>query len=576
MKKQENVMLVQIDGVQRVLPVSTALRGTRWSEQLTAEGSVRDAELGWLSSGEEAEARVENKWVKIKVVARVYDIPEENLEAFTTKFEKLVKTAAKLGAADPSWREIGSYLVDLRKPQEIADQEEPYYRLYHQIIVEGEAPKIPGWTFLGTIESDTEALGEGMFLIRAVPGKELPKRFKDREKVDPRACERCSRRQRRKVTYIVQEDATGQVMQVGSECIKDYLGHTDPKRIAAYLEMLNNGFGAEEEEREGGGGGFSEFVFELMQFLPKVRTVMRLDGWLSRGAARAEGKVATADTAWLLLLPARTKSQKEAQRKYDAAENQEDKDFAAAALAWSPTLWTGKDPKEISDYIWNLQAALSTPYVTNKTAGLAASLLMVYAREQERAVQAKLREQAQGKAADSRWLGKVGQKLEGSRKVTVLSLRWFESMYGAKALIKMLSDEGDQIVWWYSGGEDYTVGTRYSLNGGEVVKHDEFRGVKETTVKRVGLVPLTGVNIGLTAKQGELVAQRVQSYHYGVKPEGVPLLWNNNKMLDIPRECIPHAEVLIEWLRDQGKGGAKVAQKIEEAWDSEEYGALFE
>ena len=84
---------------------------------------------------------------------------------------------------------------------------------------------------------------------------------------------------------------------VGSNCLADFLGHANPEDVAKLFEYLADAVSAGEEFENY--GGHSITAIGLVDFLGYVAAVIRVDGWLSRTAARkCEGVPASADTAW--------------------------------------------------------------------------------------------------------------------------------------------------------------------------------------------------------------------------------------------------------------------------------------
>ena len=51
-------------------------------------------------------------------------------------------------------------------------------------------------------------------------------------------CEHCGLRRRRTRTYVVVHTDSGEVRQVGSGCLRDFLGGPDPERACRRAELL--------------------------------------------------------------------------------------------------------------------------------------------------------------------------------------------------------------------------------------------------------------------------------------------------------------------------------------------------
>jgi hypothetical protein len=249
-----------------------------------------------------------------------------------------------------------------------------------------------GWEFIGKIESKSEGLAEGMYLLQMVPGETAPRRFRHRENVDPTACDHCQTNRRRNETFLVRHEG-GDVKQVGRTCIKDFTGHRNPAAIAAYLQYIDEIVGMlnDEDSEFYGAAGYQEYTFTMVEFLAVARAMIRSYGWISRGKARDSYlDEATADTTWNIMTPPHNEKDRQRQAAEMAKVTPEDHDYAACCLEFLPSLWTGKNPEDISDYIFNLEAATSLSLVTWKTAGLVASALSVYARHLEEEIKKQL------------------------------------------------------------------------------------------------------------------------------------------------------------------------------------------
>jgi len=493
----------------------------------------------------------------------VYTIPASRFDALDKKFATLAKKAAKVGCEAPSYTVVGAYFVDHRDAEEIEAGLPKRLEKISLITVDGGVVKYNGWRLLGVIESDSEAL-RGTYMVNVVPGETIPPKFRNRDEIDPLYCDHCRSRRRRTATFIVAHD-DGEVKQVGRQCIRDFLGHSSPERLASYMQYLLELDGDLQDDDEFSSGCRVEYTYSIIEFLTIVRTVMREAGWMSRGAARNsyDGRQATADIAWSIITPAYSPKDREDKVKWMAKVTDADREFAQAALAFAPSLWEGKE--DVSDYIFNMQGALSNNIIGHKTTGLVASLLSCYAKHLEMEIVKKARENDANEH-----IGSVGERI--TFKATITMVKYFENEWGTKTMIKFLTSEGNTLVWWYSGDDDYEQGESYKVTG-TVKKHDEYRGTNTTTVARCACSPVDVTYVKLTKKQAELVATRVEAtWGYGeTRPE---TMWMTDNLLCIPTSAVASALELVEWLSNQGRVGKGAVKKIEKEWDAEELGQL--
>lgn len=153
-----------------------------------------------------------------------YLIPSQNVSGLTAKIEKLARKAEKLGCEKPSIV-IGS--TEFVKKMD--DHNTPYLVEYTNVDVIGNAPKLNGWTFIGTIE----AL-DNTSVIRSVPGQEIPESYRY---VNPCNCDHCGINRRRNETFVVRNEENV-TKQVGRSCLRDFMGHKSPEQHAEYASLL--------------------------------------------------------------------------------------------------------------------------------------------------------------------------------------------------------------------------------------------------------------------------------------------------------------------------------------------------
>ena len=168
-------------------------------------------------------------------------IATQNLSKLQTDFEKLQKKAAKLNCPIPELI-IGKTVMVHAGYNEFGEN---FFVEKIEVSVTGDAPKLNGWTFIGTVENV-----EGMTVLRSIPGQEIPATYRD---ANPCNCDHCKINRLRNSTFIVKHD-NGTFMQVGRACLKDFLGHASPEKIAAHAQYLAELTFSDYEDAEAFGG----------------------------------------------------------------------------------------------------------------------------------------------------------------------------------------------------------------------------------------------------------------------------------------------------------------------------------
>lgn len=333
------------------------------------------------------------------------------------------------------------------------------------LTLAGGSLALSGWDFVAVLQHL-----DGENIVRAVGSAEVPAMYRTRGPV----CDHCRQNRRRSDTYVVRHE-DGRYAQVGSTCLDDFLGSDLALKLAALAELFAcaRDLGQGGESGLGFGGGHSS-SFVLQQYLPLVAWVVRTCGWVSRTVAKEQGSVATADRALRLM------DDEDERRKYDAEPSEEDLALAAAAEKWADTLTDAQVDAERGDYLHNLRAVARTGLGTNRTAGIAASMVTAYQRhvanERLRAERAKL------PCADTH-VGTVGKR--ETFLATLEFVTGYESAYGYTTVLKFRTEEGALLVWKASsttlGRAD--AGKKYAVVG-TVKKHDEYKGSKQTLLTR--------------------------------------------------------------------------------------------
>ena len=309
-----------------------------------------------------------------------------------------------------------------------------------------------GWEFIATLQH----LPTGESIIRAISNEyEIPLEYRE----SGSACEHCHVNRYRKDTYVVRHDATCEAKQVGSTCIKDFLGGNSPDSImqrASFVgDLLHFMQGA-----TGFQGLSDEGIFYINTVLANTAAVIRHKGWVSKGEASKTGKVATATLVLDQLSRDRFDSH------YQVTE--EDRETAKEAAEWAENL--SDEEVEPSDYLYNIRALARSGMVGLRTIGYTASIISSYLR----AKNPPLRK-------ESDFVGVLKE-----RKVFDLTVRrvtGFSGNFGYTNKYIFQDSDGNVIVWLTSTSQSLEEGKKYSVKG-TIKAHQTFNSTKETLITR--------------------------------------------------------------------------------------------
>jgi hypothetical protein len=208
----------------------------------------------------------------------IYDIPAYNYEALADAVARMNRRAAKLGCEPLALRIVREY-----EQEQKGRLGAKYMQARMEVELIGETPKFEGWSLLAAVEMQEN----GENLVRNVPGREVPEQYRTTDI----HCDHCQTERRRKEVFILRHD-DGRFVQVGRQCIADFLLHVSAANLAARAEWefsaLRTCEDAVDEDYCGRGGG--EFRRDITEYLATVAIVIRRLGWLSRSAAMDRGQ----------------------------------------------------------------------------------------------------------------------------------------------------------------------------------------------------------------------------------------------------------------------------------------------
>jgi len=309
-----------------------------------------------------------------------------------------------------------------------------------------------GWKFIATLQH----LPTGENIIRSISDEfEVPKQFRTAGS----DCQHCNSKRYRKDTYLVRDTTTGVILQVGSTCIKDFLGGNSPDNIlnrASFIAELVS-------YMEGcSGGGSGERVYHIESFLAMTSACIRDHGWVSKKTAYENDSMSTA--AWVA-----NNFDPPIGFKDGSTITEDDMALAASATEWVENI--SDEECESSDYLFNIRAIARSGMVGYRTFGFAASIIPAYNRNLE----------AKSVKNVSRHVGTIKK-----REVFDLTLNRhfsYDSMYGTLHKYIFSDEDGNKLVWSTSTAHSMVEGKRYRVNG-TVKDHTEYKGTPNTILAR--------------------------------------------------------------------------------------------
>jgi hypothetical protein len=324
------------------------------------------------------------------------------------------------------------------------------------VRIGGDAPKYDGWVFLATLDWDKNA---GL-TVRTAPGVVSV----DRTGLLPGACAHCKTNRYRNHTYLLQAE-DGKLIQVGSTCIKDFLGwNANPVWVTTPTDSDLESWGLT---------GRTDPEWATESVLAASWAATQTFGYIKADAYQNEGQPTKYTT--LDILDPRTPAAKATAAKCAGAFAEA---YGQAKIIRAFILsdaFAGD-----SEYVHNLKAIAAGEYCTYRNVGFLASAPVAWARATER----DLRQKAAREDTLNEWAGTVGEKV--TIQATVKSIRFIDGDYGVTTLYTLETPEHQSFKWFASRSALGTEadGKLLSLTG-TIKSLEEFKGYKATRLTRV-------------------------------------------------------------------------------------------
>jgi hypothetical protein len=438
-----------------------------------------------------------------------YFIAEGALAEFERRMKPIVRRATRCNA--PISYVINRDIFEDRKLKLLNTEGKEVERIvrYYRVEVAGEKPKFAGWKFVGTLEHTTEGN-----LLRLLPNETCPEHFRTLAPYSDHS----------QVTYIVAHE-NGDFKQVGSGCIKDFLGAASPQTIAKMAEnWISFQDLLEVTKGVGLGGAFYTNVerWDIMQFLSKVCAIVRVDDgrFVSRASVNrmiekygesCRVPEVTGQKAFDMQWPGNHTLlyRKEDILKY--ATLPEDEKMAEKAIEWAMSEFGGglsdtdvdaiqasilgtQQGRQLNDFEHNLYVIAKGQSIERRTMGIAAYLIQAYRKAHNLVPEYKPKQRL-----TSNHIGTIKERLRGVEVTLEKRFTWNSEEFGEGVRFKMITKEGNVLVWKtynVADEKDMVEGRGYVITG-TVSKHDEYHGEKQTVLQRLS------VDLGIVPQQPE-------------------------------------------------------------------------
>lgn len=377
-------------------------------------------------------------------------IPYEKRPACETKLQKLATKALSLDCSIAwTWSDVVLVTRKNHKDEETVE-------LFYDVEVVGEAPRLAGWSFLGTFAL-TEAVGT---IRRMVPGITCPSEALSR---NPSDCGHCGHLRKRSETFIVSSETEG-VKVVGRSCLRDFLGHASPEKVVSSCSFLAGL--CEDLEEKFGGGDLGTPGFYVKEALAIAFHFVAKEGFKPASFGPKSTRSIVSEYLW-------TRSDQATALHRENPLSDLNHAQAVECLAWILS------NEETSDFMHNLRIFAASNELTARSLGYVCAMIPAFDK-------AAIRRAPKKAVKDSEHMGTIGERTSFGEVLCTKVVSW-DGQYGTQFLF-IFSKDGDILTWKTSSFcEGVSNGVFVNIDKATVKTHSEYEGRKQTELSRVKL-----------------------------------------------------------------------------------------
>lgn len=315
------------------------------------------------------------------------------------------------------------------------------------VTIEGELPVIFGYKILGRVDKF-----EGGNIISEVPGGNIPEYYQT-AKMD---CDHCGFSRIRNSTVLLEETKTGKIIQVGTNCVADYIRDKSSQNLID-LALIWAEFSKVSSLYEDEFKPKKKTHLMLSDFLGYVCMCIRLFGYRKT----SEGSDATINAALTYYGSPSGKTPRPTTDDFKKAEE---------AIDYVRSL--SRSDVSHNNFICNLWTISQVSWVPLKHLSVACFIPEFVRREQQKKIQQQVAlEQVQPVVEP--YLGKIGEEIFFVG--TLVTVNVVPSMFSdITYLYKFIEEDGREVVWFTSKDHNFEQGKRFIVSG-TVKAHQKYK-----------------------------------------------------------------------------------------------------
>jgi hypothetical protein len=304
--------------------------------------------------------------------------------------------------------------------------------------------------------------------------------------VDVKLCHHCNSRRKRKALTVFKEVSSGNQVAIGSTCVHDYLGLD----IYPILKTFFNFY--KEDDIYGSPGMRKAWGFPTEHIANACRVSHSINSTYVKAGDPRYGEYNENNTKSVVdyvhnVLYSPCTSTAELSKEYH------EKLKSLPKVGSLLTEFYGDMDEKKSNFNSNIVETLfyTRPdgsrelrdFIVGKARGIFVwAVFNALNKSAEKKVQ-----KSQPSTQNSQHIGKVGDRVEVQGKVTFTKV--CDGYYGTSKMVKITDNDGNAFVTFGTGSGLWNLETGDEVTAkGTVSKHDEFKGVKQTSLKRLTVV----------------------------------------------------------------------------------------
>lgn len=329
------------------------------------------------------------------------------------------------------------------------------------VIIDGELPIISGWEFCSVIDH----IDANTHIVKTISQNPIPEEYRARGPV----CDHChTNRPQRKQTFVLKNIETGEYIQVGRACLKDFVKTS----VENELSYLTSYFSMTREFDEYMGYDSADYRVSLTDAFMAAVKIIDAVGFVP---SKSETHCPTRMELYTFFF-GQNKEYKELMSVLTLDTDVAIK-RAEVIIDWIKTNTSN------NEFFYNLKTLVSQEIIDSKYFGYIAGAVSAYLKEMGK-------QQAAKTQINNSYLDAMIGKRIILKDVKIQNIFATAGFYGTTYIHKMLDAAGHSLVWFSTSGnlnDQIDLDQPISIKA-TIKQFNEYQGIKQTVLSRVAVV----------------------------------------------------------------------------------------